>query len=208
LSPNTQLHSEAHIHRDDLGARMGMWLFLFTELILFGGMFIVYSVYRFTHPEEFHLAAQELNTIIGTFNTIILLTSSLTMAASIVAVQRSKRSLSIFFQMLTILLALFFMVNKYFEWTAKFHHDIYPGSETLLNENSGQILFFGLYYVMTGLHALHVIIGVVMIAVMMGFTAKGIITHDNYVKLENTGLYWHLVDIIWIFLFPLFYLIA
>ncbi len=208
MSTNTQAHTEVHVHRDDIGARMGMWLFLFTELILFGGMFIVYSVYRFTHQEEFHLAAQELNTIIGTFNTIILLTSSLTMAASIVAIQRSKRSLCLFFQMLTILLALFFMVNKYFEWTAKFHHGIYPGSETLLNENAGQILFFGLYYVMTGLHGLHVIIGVIMIAVMMRFTAKGIVTHDNYVKLENTGLYWHLVDIIWIFLFPLFYLIT
>jgi cytochrome c oxidase subunit 3 len=208
LSTNTQAHTEVHIHRDDIGARMGMWLFLFTELILFGGMFLIYSVYRFTHPEEFHLAAQELNTIIGTFNTIILLTSSLTMVLSIVAIQRNKISLSLFFQMLTILLALFFMVNKYFEWTAKFHHGIYPGSETLLNENSGTILFFGLYYMMTGLHGLHVIIGVVMIAVMMRFTSKGIVTHDNYVKLENTGLYWHLVDIIWIFLFPLFYLIT
>ena len=208
MSTNIQAQAEVHIHRDDIGARLGMWLFLFTELILFGGMFIIYSVYRFTHQEAFHLAAKELNTIIGTFNTIILLTSSLTMAASIVAIQRSKRSLSLFFQMLTILLALFFMVNKYFEWTAKFHHGIYPGSETLLNENSGQILFFGLYYVMTGLHALHVIVGVVMISVMMRFTAKGIVTPDNYVKLENTGLYWHLVDIIWIFLFPLFYLIT
>ncbi len=208
MSTNTQVHTEVHIHRDDIGARLGMWLFLFTELILFGGMFIIYSVYRFTHQEDFHLAAQELNTIIGTFNTIILLTSSLTMVLSIVAIQRNKISLSLFFQMLTILLALFFMVNKYFEWTAKFHHGIYPGSETLLNENSGTILFFGLYYVMTGLHGLHVIIGVVMISIMMRFTSKGIVTHDNYVKLENTGLYWHLVDIIWIFLFPLFYLIT
>jgi len=208
LSTNTQAHTEVHIHRDDIGARMGMWLFLFTELILFGGMFIIYSVYRFTHQEEFHLAAQELNTIIGTFNTIILLTSSLTMVLSIVAIQRNKISLSLFFQMLTILLALFFMVNKYFEWTAKFNHGIYPGSDTLLNESSGTILFFGLYYVMTGLHGLHVIIGVVMISIMMRFTSKGIVTHDNYVKLENTGLYWHLVDIIWIFLFPLFYLIT
>ncbi|MCH7963641.1 MAG: cytochrome c oxidase subunit 3 family protein [Bacteroidetes bacterium] len=185
-----------------------MWLFLFTELILFGGMFIIYSVYRFTHQEEFHLAAQELNTIIGTFNTIILLTSSLTMVVSIVAIQKQKRNLSLLFQMLTIFLALFFMVNKYFEWTAKFHHGIYPGSDTLLNENSGHILFFGLYYMMTGLHGLHVIIGVVMISFMMRFTFKGIVTYDNYVKLENTGLYWHLVDIIWIFLFPLFYLIT
>ncbi len=208
MSTITQVHTEVNIHRDDIGARLGMWLFLFTELILFGGMFIVYSVYRFTHQEEFHLAAQELNTIIGTFNTIILLTSSLTMVVSIVAIQKQKRNLSLLFQMLTIFLALFFMVNKYFEWTAKFDHGIYPGSDTLLNENSGHILFFGLYYMMTGLHGLHVIIGVVMISFMMRFTFKGIVTYDNYVKLENTGLYWHLVDIIWIFLFPLFYLIT
>ncbi len=208
MSTNAQARTEVHIHRDDIGARLGMWLFLFTELILFGGMFIVYSVYRFTYQEEFHLAAKELNTIIGTLNTIILLTSSLTMAVSIVAIQKNKKSLSLFFQMLTIFLALFFMVNKYFEWTAKFDHGIYPGSDTLLNESSGTILFFGLYYVMTGLHGLHVIIGVVMIAIMMRFTSKGIVSYDNYVKLENTGLYWHLVDIIWIFLFPLFYLIT
>jgi len=205
---STQEHAAAHTHRDDYGARMGMWLFLFTELILFGGMFLVYSVYRFTNQAEFHLAATELNTIIGTFNTAILLTSSLTMALSITAIQNDNRSLSIFFQFLTILLGLFFMVNKYFEWTAKINHGLFPGSDELLSKSSGEILFFGLYYVMTGLHGLHVIVGMVLIAVMAGFTSKGIITHDNYVKLENTGLYWHLVDIIWIFLFPLFYLIT
>ncbi|MEJ2193572.1 MAG: cytochrome c oxidase subunit 3 family protein [Ignavibacteriaceae bacterium] len=208
MSTEVQAHTEVHVHRDDVGARMGMWLFLFTELILFGGMFIVYSVYRYTHPEDFHLAAKNLNTIVGAFNTIILLTSSLTMVLSIVAIQRQKKNLSIFFQIITIVLALGFMVNKYFEWTAKFHHGIYPGSETLMNESSGQILFYGLYYVMTGLHGLHVIIGFTMIAVMVRFTHKGIVTYDNYVKLENVGLYWHLVDIIWIFLFPLFYLIT
>ncbi len=198
----------AHIHRDDVASRMGMWLFLFTELLLFGGMFILYSVYRFTHPEEFHLAAKELNTVIGTFNTAILLTSSLTMALSIAAIQRNQKTLSIIFQLLTILLALGFMVNKYFEWGAKFHHGIYPGSDTLLSKPSGEILFFGLYYVMTGLHGLHVVIGVFIIAFMTVFTAKDVIKHDNFVKLEAAGLYWHLVDIIWIFLFPLFYLIT
>ena len=205
---STQEHAAAHTHRDDYGARMGMWLFLFTELILFGGMFLVYSVYRFTNQAEFHLAATELNTIIGTFNTAILLTSSLTMALSITAIQNDNRNLSLLFQFLTILLALFFMVNKYFEWTAKINHGLFPGSDELLSKSSGEILFFGLYYVMTGLHGLHVLIGIVLIAVMARFTSKGIITHDNYVKLENTGLYWHLVDIIWIFLFPLFYLIT
>lgn len=205
---SVQHSAAAHIHRDDVASRMGMWLFLFTELLLFGGMFILYSVYRFTHPNEFHLAAKELNTVIGTFNTAILLTSSLTMALSIAAIQRQQKSLSIIFQLLTIVLALGFMVNKYFEWGAKFHHGIYPGSDTLLSKPSGEILFFGLYYVMTGLHGLHVIIGVVIIAFMTRFTMKDVITHDNYVKLEAAGLYWHLVDIIWIFLFPLFYLIT
>ncbi len=208
MSTNTQAHTQVHIHRDDIGARMGMWLFVFTELVLFGGMFIIYSVYRYTHQADFHLAATELNTIIGTFNTIILLTSSLTMALSITAIQNDNRSLSLFFQFLTILLGLFFMVNKYFEWTAKINHGLFPGSDELLSKSAGEILFFGLYYVMTGLHGLHVLVGMVLIAVMAGFTSKGIITHDNYVKLENTGLYWHLVDIIWIFLFPLFYLIT
>jgi cytochrome c oxidase subunit 3 len=196
------------VHRDDIGARMGMWLFLFTELILFGGMFFLYAVYRFMNQEDFHIAAKELNTLVGTFNTAILLTSSLTMALSITAIQKRNRNLSIFFQVLTIILALGFMVNKYFEWTAKFHHGIFPGSEELLSRSSGQILFFGLYYVMTGLHGLHVLIGMVLIGVMTRFTVKGIINPDSYVKLEAAGLYWHLVDIIWIFLFPLFYLIT
>jgi len=205
---SSQEHAAAHAHRDDIGARMGMWLFLFTELILFGGMFILYSVYRYKYPDAFHLAAKELNTIVGTFNTAILLTSSLTMALSITAIQRKQKSLSIFFQFITIVLALGFMVNKYFEWTAKFHHGIYPGSETLLAKPAGELVFFGLYYVMTGLHGLHVIIGMVLIAVMMRFTSNGVIKSDSYVKLESAGLYWHLVDIIWIFLFPLFYLIT
>ena len=205
---SVQEQTVAHVHRDDVGARMGMWLFLFTELLLFGGMFILYSVYRFKYPDAFHLAAKDLNTIVGTFNTAILLTSSLTMALSITAIQRNKKTLSLLFQFITIVLAIGFMVNKFFEWSAKFHHGIYPGSETLLAKEPGEIIFFGLYYVMTGLHGLHVIIGMVLIAFMMRFTSKGIITNESYVKLESAGLYWHLVDIIWIFLFPLFYLIT
>jgi len=196
-----------HVHRDDVGSRMGMWLFLFTELILFGGMFLAYAVYRFQYTEEFRIAAMELNTTVGTLNTIILLTSSLTVALAIAAIQKKNKFLSIIFLSMTILFALAFMVNKYFEWSAKFHHGIYPGSEELVNKSSGEILFFGLYYVMTGLHGLHVIIGVIVLAIMLVFLIRGKITFDNYAKLENSGLYWHLVDLIWIFLFPLFYLI-
>jgi cytochrome c oxidase subunit 3 len=175
---------------------------------LFGGLFILYSVYRFTYSDEFHLAAKELNTVIGAFNTAILLTSSLTMVLAIIAIQRNQKSLSLLMQVLTILLGLFFMVNKYFEWTAKFHHGIYPGSEDLLAKSSGEILFYGLYYSMTGLHGIHVLVGMILIGIMAVFTKKDLITQNNFVRLENIGLYWHLVDIIWIFLFPLFYLIT
>ena len=203
-----QEHVAEHDHKDDIGTRMGVWLFLFTELILFGGLFFLYSVYRFLHQPDFHVAAKELNVFIGTLNTAILLTSSLTMALSITAIQRNNKNLSILFQCITILFAIIFLVNKYYEWMTKFHHGIYPGSEELLAKGSGQILFFGLYFTMTGLHALHVIIGMVLIAAMTRFTINGVITPDKYVKLEAAGLYWHLVDIIWIFLFPLFYLIT
>lgn len=203
-----QNQSVEHVHKDDIGTRMGIWLFLFTELLLFGGLFFIYSVYRFMHQADFHIAAKEMNIIIGTLNTVILLTSSLTMALSITAIQRNNKKLSIILQIVTILLGLTFLGNKFFEWMAEIHNGNFPGSETLLAKGPGQILFFGLYYTMTGLHGLHVIIGIVLIAVMTRFTFNGVITPERYVKLEAAGLYWHLVDIIWIFLFPLFYLIT
>jgi cytochrome c oxidase subunit III len=196
-----------HVHRDDVGSRLGMWLFLFTELILFGGMFLVYAVYRFSHPVEFQYAARELDTMVGTVNTIILLTSSLTVAMSITAIQQGKRSFARMLVAITIVLALAFLVNKYFEWGHKFAIGLYPGAPELLAKPSGVILFFGLYYVMTGLHALHVIIGMAILAVMWRFIGKGVITPTRFVRLEAGALYWHLVDIIWIFLFPLFYLL-
>jgi len=199
----------AHIenHRDDIGAKMGMWLFLFTEVLLFGGMFLIYAVYRYKYPDQFHIAAMELNTNIGTLNTIILLTSSLTVAISISALQKGSRIISLIMLSATLLFAIMFLINKYFEWATKFEHGIYPGSKVLLNKPNGQILFFGLYFVMTGLHALHVVIGMVILTFMLVFILRKSVTSDNYVKLENSGLYWHLVDLIWIFLFPLFYLI-
>jgi cytochrome c oxidase subunit III len=196
-----------HIHRDDTGSKIGMWLFLFSELILFGGMFIVYAVYRFKHPDEFRLAAADLDTFIGTVNTIILLTSSLSVAMSITAIQQGKKRLSMILVGITILLAVIFLVNKYFEWSHKISLGIYPQSPVLTARPEGEILYFGLYYVMTGLHALHVIIGMAVLGVMLAFIAKGIVNQKSFVRLEAGGLYWHLVDIIWIFLFPLFYLI-
>jgi len=199
--------TEAHTHRDDAGSRMGMWLFLFTELILFGGLFLVYAVYRFQYSDAFHLAARELDTFVGTVNTLILLTSSLTVALSIVALRQGKRALAVVFVAVTVLLAGSFLLNKYFEWGHKIALGIYPGSAELLKKSPGEILYFGLYYVMTGLHALHVVIGMVILIVVGIMTVRGTVSAAAPVKLETGGLYWHLVDIIWIFLFPLFYLL-
>ncbi|MFQ5583156.1 MAG: cytochrome c oxidase subunit 3 family protein [Calditrichia bacterium] len=213
-------HAEAleqaieHPHEiDEEGSRLGMWLFLFTELLLFGGMFLLYSVYRATHPQEFFLSATELNAFLGATNTLVLLTSSLTVALSIEALRRGNRKATIWLLIGTITLALTFLVIKYFEWSAKFHHGIFPGSEYLLGRSSGEQLFFSLYFTMTGLHGLHVVIGAIVLSFMLYFIAKKPPEGEKYtpgtpIKLENAGLYWHLVDIIWIFLFPLFYLIT
>jgi len=204
---STQEQAVVHVQRDDLRTRMGMWLFLFTELLLFGGLFFAYSVYRYLYASDFALAGKEMHVIIGAMNTAILLTSSMTMALSITAMERGNKRLSILYQLTTITFGLLFLVNKYIEWSAEISAGNYPGSTELAAKSHGQIIFYGLYYVMTGLHALHVIVGMTIIAVMCAFTIKDVITKDNYVKLEAAGLYWHLVDIIWIFLFPLFYLI-
>lgn len=207
-SPPTHSLNDHAGHNDYIGAKFGMWLFLFTEIILFGGMFLIYSVYRTRFPVLFHEAAAELSLSVGAFNTFILLTSSLSMALAISAIQRGQTKKSFNLQIFTIICGLLFLVNKYFEWGGKISHGIYPGSQTLLAEEHGTILFYGLYYVMTGLHGFHVIIGIVLLTVMAVFTHKGIITKEKFIKLENSGLYWHLVDLIWIYLFPLFYLIT
>ncbi|MFC2150896.1 cytochrome c oxidase subunit 3 family protein [Bacteroidota bacterium] len=199
---------EIHDHYDHEGSKMGMWLFIFTELLFFGGLFLVYAVYRYKHGQAFSLAGEELSVKIGAINTIILLISSATIAMSISSVQMKKPKLTMALLATTLVLAVIFLVNKYFEWGAKIGHGIYPGSEVLQERGNGETLFFGLYYFMTGLHALHIIVGIVLIAIMIFKVKNDKINVERFVQLENTGLYWHLVDIIWIFLFPLFYLIA
>jgi len=195
-------------HRDDEGSKLGIWLFIFTELLFFGGLFVTYAVYRHANSQAFHLAGEQLDVTIGTINTIILLISSMTIAMSITAMQKKDKRATLILIGITLVLALVFLVNKYFEWSAKIEHGIWPGSPLLEELGRGDTLFFGLYYFMTGLHALHIIIGMVLIVVIYVRVQKDKITHDNYQLLENGGLYWHLVDLIWIFLFPLFYLIA
>ncbi len=206
ISGNISSSHQSH-HKDVEGAKLGMWLFLFTELLLFAGLFLVYSVYRYLNSADFHRAGLETHTLLGTLNTMVLLTSSLTMVLSIATLRRGKKQLSVFFLTSTILLGCVFLVVKYFEWSSEILRGIYPGSAVLLDRSNGEVLFFGLYYTMTGLHGLHVIAGMIVLSFMLVFILRDKITKDDYIKLENAGLYWHLVDIIWIFLFPLFYLI-
>ena len=165
-------------------------------------------MYRSMHPHEFHEAAGELNVTLGVINTMVLLTSSLTMVLSIIAIRLKRKTQSMLFLASTMVLGCTFLVNKFFEWKAKIHHGIFPGSAALMQRPPGERLFFGLYYGMTGLHGLHVTVGVVVMAVMLRLLARDKIRHDDFIKLENAGLYWHLVDVIWIFLLPLFYLAA
>jgi len=205
MSEHIAHHDE---HRDDEGSKLGIWLFIFTELLFFGGLFITYAVYRHGNQEAFHLAGKELNVTIGTINTVILLISSMTIAMATTSIQKKDKRTTLALIAITLVLALVFLVNKYFEWSAKIDHGIWPGSPLLEELGRGDTLFFGLYYFMTGLHALHIIIGMVLIAVIYRRVKNDRLTHDNFQLLENGGLYWHLVDLIWIFLFPLFYLIA
>ncbi len=200
--------SGAGAHKDYEGSKLGMWLFLFTEILLFGGLFILYSAYRARYPLEFHGGGQHLNAVIGVANTVILLTSSLTMAVSVTAMRRGDRRISLYGLAATIAFGVAFLANKYVEWSGEIHHGLYPNSPVLLEGPHGTQIFFGLYYSMTGLHGLHVLAGIVLLSVMLGFIVRDRITRTDFNRLENAGLYWHLVDVIWIFLLPLFYLAA
>ncbi len=202
--------SQGHLARDaKVGSRIGLWLFLLSEILLFGGLFLLYAVYRAKYAVDFHNASLELSRFDGTLNTAILLTSSLTVVIAIFSLQEhGNRKRAMLFLALTIACGFGFLVVKAFEWTAKFHHGLYPNAPELMQRPHGEMLYFGLYFIMTGLHALHVIVGMTVLTVVLVFVARGSQNQEKTAILENGGLYWHLVDIIWIFLFPLFYLIS
>jgi cytochrome c oxidase subunit III len=197
-----------HENFDASGSKLGMWLFIFSEIMLFGMLFLVYAVYRSNNPAAFHRAAQNMDTAIGTINTAILLTSSLFVALAIRALREGQKRLTELFLVITIILGISFLVIKSFEWLAHIHNGFYPGSPALLKLGKGEIMFFGLYYIMTGLHGVHVFIGVAVLSAMLLLVHTGKINKTSFAAFENAGLYWHLVDVIWIFLFPLFYLIT
>jgi len=195
------------VHRDDEASKLGMWLFIFTELLLFGGLFLVYSVFRAEYPSNFHEGSLELSVTIGAINTIALLISSMTVAMALTAIQKDNKKLALALISITLILATVFLINKYVEWGAKFEHGLYPGSPLMKYLDRGHLLYFSLYFFMTGLHALHIIVVMVLLTICLFKVRSGNVNSKSYIHLENGALYWHLVDLIWIFLFPLMYLI-
>lgn len=192
---------------DRTGKTIGMWLFLYSEIILFGGLFVLYAVYFNRYTEDFVQGGLKLDRVFGTVNTVILLASSFTVACSITAIRRNQKKAAIASIIFTIACGLVFLVNKYVEWGHKFHEGIYPGSDVLMDHGPGMNIFFGMYYTITGLHGLHIVVGTILLAVSLVMVITGRITERRDAILENSGLYWHLVDLIWIFVFPLFYLV-
>jgi cytochrome c oxidase subunit 3 len=189
---------------------LGMWVFLVTEVLFFGGLFMVYTVYRSWYPDAFAAASHELDIVLGTTNTAVLITSSLTMALAVHAAQLNQRKLLTTFLVLTILLGATFLGIKSVEYYHKFveHHIPGPGFQFEKEYARHAQLFFSLYFLMTGLHAMHMIIGIGIMLWMLAWARRGIITAEYYSPIEISGLYWHFVDIVWIFLFPLLYLLG
>lgn len=192
-----------HVHHIDPveeyeQSKFGMWLFLGTEILLFGGLFATYAIFRAKYPEMFHLDHLKLDWELGALNTIILIGSSMTMAIGVTASKKGNNKLLIIMLAITIICGLVFGFNKYLEYTAKFAHHIYPDTS----------IFFSLYFMMTGLHMIHVFIGLIVLLIIMILAIKGRYSASYNTHVEVGGLYWHLIDLIWIYLFPLLYLIG
>ncbi|MCA9654934.1 MAG: cytochrome c oxidase subunit 3 family protein [Myxococcales bacterium] len=193
-------------------AKLGMWVFLSTEILMFSGLFLAYFIVRMFYPDMVLAAHEHLNKTAGGINTVVLITSSVTMALAVRAAQVGntpaiKRNL-----LLTIMFAGVFMVVKYFEYTAKFEHGMLPGKYYTAFEHGYYIpgnphIFFAVYFCMTGLHGIHVLVGIGVLTWVYIRASKGHFGPNYYTPVENVGLYWHLVDLIWIFLFPLLYLV-
>jgi cytochrome c oxidase subunit 3 len=208
-------HVALQHHFDDLeqqkeASTFGMWVFLVTEILFFGGLFTAYTIYRQRFHGVFVEASRHLDITLGGTNTAVLIASSLTMALAIWSAQVNKRKLIVVFLLITMALGSTFLVIKGFEYADKFHHHLVPGPNFhYVGNNPEQAeVFFALYFCMTGLHALHMVIGVTLLGCLLYPSWKGRYSAEWHNPLECSGLYWHFVDIVWIFLFPLLYLIG
>jgi cytochrome c oxidase subunit 3 len=211
-------HSSALAHQFDdpeqqfEASTLGMWAFLITEIMFFGGLFLGYAIYRSLYSEAFAEASRLLDYRLGAINTAVLICSSLTMVLAVRAAQLGQRRQLIIFLILTIVLGSAFLGNKVVEYSHKFHAHEVPGPsfgpEPPLAHPQQAQLFFGFYFAMTGLHALHMIIGIGILIVLVIQSRRGRFSAEYFSPVDITGLYWHFVDVVWIFLFPLLYLIS
>ncbi len=210
-------------HFDDLqqqheSAQLGMWAFMLTEIMFFGGLFLAYVIYRNLYPHAWELSSHHLNVLMGGINTAVLICSSLTMALAIRTAQTGGgRIPQIAWLALTLVFGTTFLVIKYFEYKEKWDLGLLPGPGFITSPEAVESfgaevrharIFFSLYFMMTGLHAFHMIVGIGLMFWMMRCSWKGYFTPSNYDGLEMFGLYWHFVDVVWIFLFPLLYLLG
>ncbi len=237
--PEFLQHHFHTVEQQHESSKLGMWIFLAQEILFFSGLFIAYTAFRYYYPGTFLAAHEHLNVAMGTTNTVVLLTSSLTMALAVRAAQMGNKERLVSMLLATILLACIFLVIKYFEYQHKIHDCLLPGkyfglpelnavtgraltdpatglprfsphcdvAASLWNGTKAPGIFFGLYFVMTGVHGLHVIIGIGLLTWLVLRARQGRYHSQYFAPVENVGLYWHLVDIIWIFLFPLLYLV-
>ena len=212
-SPDFLYHHFYDVNQQYETSKLGMWGFILTEVLTFGALFVAYTVYRAWNPDMFIGANLLLDVNKGLLNTIVLIGSSLTMALAIWAIQLKKKKLSLVMLFITFICAAIFLGIKYLEYEHKFHLGQLPGEyysymgPEIAHMNNPHI-FFSIYFIMTGLHGLHVAIGMGLIAWLMVLTARDKLHSAYYTPMELVGIFWHLVDIIWIFLFPLFYLIG
>jgi len=214
LKPGMVAHHHAHHFANATdefeAAKQGMWLFMVTEVLMIGGLFVGYSIFRGLYPEMFHEAHEMLNWKLGLLNTFFLITSSLTMVLGVAAAQRGEKSKLVNYLLMTIAFGVGFVVVKYFEYSAKFHHGLLPGgyfTNTELTHPKAP-LFFSFYFVMTGIHALHVVIGMGLLSWLVLRARRGEFGSNYFTPVELVGYYWHFVDLVWIFLFPLLYLVG
>lgn len=199
----------ADLETQQHSAQLGMWVFLTSEVLLFAGLFGIWASYYTRWTEQFHLAIEHNTLWYGTANTFVLLTSSLTVALSLWALRHRSRALSFLLVLVTILLGVTFLVIKGVEYADHVHHGLLPGVYFRSNEirGPGVTLFYTLYWLMTGLHALHMTVGIGVMTWLAVRIRRATIHPRNPVALELGAMYWHLVDIIWLFLWPLLYLL-
>ena len=202
-------HHFDNIQVQNHAVRLGMWLFLGTEVLLFAGLFLGYAVYRWLYFPAFQKGAEHLDIYMGTINTVVLITSSFTVAWAYHAIKHDQIKKGIRLLAFTIFCACIFLVIKYFEYAHKFHEGMLPGKWYTFEgiREPGINLFYAVYFLSTGLHAFHVVVGMSVLLWVLVRTKNGKYNSAHYVPVELGALYWHLVDLVWIFLFPLLYLI-